>query len=53
MFNFSMKMKMYLINVLWGSIQYVLSEIDKCIQFGEDAEVKIRELDEDMDQLEL
>ncbi|CAF2128752.1 unnamed protein product [Brassica napus] len=35
------------------SIQYVLSEIDKCIQFGEDAEVKIRELDEDMDQLEL
>ncbi|KAJ0248905.1 hypothetical protein HA466_0144810 [Hirschfeldia incana] len=35
------------------SIQYVLSEIDKCIQFGEDADVKIKELDEDMDQLEL
>ncbi|ESQ37051.1 hypothetical protein EUTSA_v10003026mg [Eutrema salsugineum] len=35
------------------SIQYVLSEIDKCIQFGEDSEVKIKDLDEDMDQSEL
>lgn len=30
-----------------GSIQYVLSQIDVCIQFGEDADVKIRDDDED------
>ncbi|CAH2052472.1 unnamed protein product [Thlaspi arvense] len=35
------------------SIQFVLSEIDKCIQFGEDSDVEIKELDEGMDQLEL
>lgn len=30
-----------------GSIQYVLSQIDVCIQFGEDADVKIKDEDED------
>ncbi|XP_022041481.1 GPN-loop GTPase 3 [Helianthus annuus] len=30
-----------------SSIQYVLSQIDNCIQFGEDADVKIKDFDED------
>lgn len=30
-----------------SSIQYVLSQIDVCIQFGEDADVKIKDDDED------
>lgn len=30
-----------------GSIQYVLSQIDVCIQFGEDADVKIRDDDDE------
>ncbi|KAI3803713.1 hypothetical protein L1987_31873 [Smallanthus sonchifolius] len=33
-----------------SSIQYVLSQIDNCIQFGEDADVKIKDFDEDEDQ---
>lgn len=32
------------------SIQYVLSQIDNCIQYGEDADVKIKDFDEDEDQ---
>ncbi|XP_010440620.1 PREDICTED: GPN-loop GTPase 3 [Camelina sativa] len=32
------------------SIQYVLSQIDVCIQFGEDADVKIKDEDEDEDE---
>ncbi|XP_076904641.1 GPN-loop GTPase 3-like [Bidens hawaiensis] len=33
-----------------SSIQYVLSQIDNCIQFGEDADVRIRDFDEDEEQ---
>lgn len=33
-----------------SSIQYVLSQIDNCIQFGEDADVKIKDFDPDEDQ---
>jgi len=29
-----------------GSIQYVLSQIDVCIQFGEDADVNIKDDDD-------
>ncbi|GKV07610.1 hypothetical protein SLEP1_g19360 [Rubroshorea leprosula] len=33
-----------------SSIQYVLSQIDKCIQYGEDADVKVKDFDpEDVD----
>ncbi|KAK8947370.1 hypothetical protein KSP39_PZI007397 [Platanthera zijinensis] len=32
-----------------SSIQYVLSMIDNCIQYGEDADVKIRDFDPDAD----
>ncbi|GLT76646.1 hypothetical protein SLA2020_482960 [Shorea laevis] len=33
-----------------SSIQYVLSQIDNCIQYGEDADVKVRDFDpEDVD----
>lgn len=32
-----------------SSIQYVLSQIDNCIQYGEDADVKVRDFDMDMD----
>lgn len=31
------------------SIQYVLSSIDTCIQYGEDADVKVRDFEEDED----
>ncbi|CAI9300913.1 unnamed protein product [Lactuca saligna] len=33
-----------------SSIQYVLSQIDNCIQYGEDADVKIKDFDEDEDE---
>lgn len=32
------------------SIQYVLAQIDNCIQYGEDADVKVRDFDEDEDE---
>ncbi|AQK63429.1 P-loop containing nucleoside triphosphate hydrolase superfamily protein [Zea mays] len=32
-----------------SSIQYVLSSIDTCIQYGEDADVKVRDFEEDED----
>jgi hypothetical protein len=32
------------------SIQYILSQIDNCIQYGEDADVKVKDFDpEDID----
>ncbi|XVF81342.1 hypothetical protein PTKIN_Ptkin15bG0147900 [Pterospermum kingtungense] len=33
-----------------SSIQYVLAQIDNCIQFGEDADVKIRDFDPEDDE---
>ncbi|KAE8708094.1 GPN3-like protein [Hibiscus syriacus] len=32
-----------------SSIQYILAQIDNCIQYGEDADVKIRDFDENND----
>jgi len=31
-------------------MQYVLAQIDNCIQYGEDADVKVRDFDEDEDE---
>ncbi|CAN4094204.1 unnamed protein product [Withania somnifera] len=30
-----------------SSIQYILSQIDNCIQYGEDADVKVKDFDQD------
>lgn len=32
------------------SIQYILSQIDNCIQYGEDADVKVKDFDQDEDE---
>jgi len=32
------------------SIQYVLAQIDNCIQYGEDADVKVKDFDQDDDE---
>lgn len=32
-----------------SSIRYILSQIDNCIQFGEDADVKVKDFEEDED----
>ncbi|CAN4096212.1 unnamed protein product [Withania somnifera] len=32
-----------------SSIQYILSHIDNCIQYGEDADVKVKDFDQDVD----
>lgn len=34
---------------LFGSMSYVLAQIDTCIQFGEDADVKVKEFDQEDD----
>ncbi|PNX77354.1 hypothetical protein L195_g033318 [Trifolium pratense] len=31
-------------------IQYVLAQIDNCIQYGEDADVKVKDFDQDDDE---
>ena len=35
--------------LLFYSIRYILSQIDNCIQFGEDADVKVKDFEEDED----
>ena len=36
--------------LFFNSIQYVLAQIDNCIQYGEDADVKIRDFDPEDDE---
>lgn len=36
--------------VLIYSIQYVLAQIDNCIQYGEDADVKVKDFDPEDDE---
>ncbi|RWW42164.1 hypothetical protein BHE74_00052301, partial [Ensete ventricosum] len=40
---------LFFFSVLLCSIQYVLSCIDNCIQYGEDSDVKIKDFDPDED----
>lgn len=35
--------------LLHYSIEYVLGQIDNCIQYGEDADVKVRDFDQEED----